>query len=183
MVDKCLLLFMGVLLIQSGCSLFFTGGGNGTGSEIDIIVRTSSAAIFGYILSANFNRRTASGVSTVQHIGEVTQQIQVSSDGEGPQARIGFQLPDAEAGETNLEKAVPATVSAENTQPQERGVQVVAATVIGLFSLSILLLLRWFGMPEDSAATAMAAQFRDFVSGCVGFLIGCPTDKGNQTSS
>ena len=75
------------------------------------------------------------------------------------------------------------TVSAEDTQPQERGVQVVAATVIGLFSLSILLLLRWFGMPEDSAATAMAAQFRDFVSGCVGFLIGCPTDKGNQTSS
>ena len=54
LVDKCLLVFFLVLLTQSAYSLF---SHNGTGSEIehiDVIVRTSSAAIFGYILSANF---------------------------------------------------------------------------------------------------------------------------------
>ena len=54
LVDKCLLVFFLVLLTQSAYSLF---SHNGTGTEIehiDVIVRTSSAAIFGYILSANF---------------------------------------------------------------------------------------------------------------------------------
>ena len=68
LVDKCLLVFFLVLLTQSAYSLF---SHNGTGSEIehiDVIVRTSSAAIFGYILSANFilqaegkSRQTRSG--------------------------------------------------------------------------------------------------------------------------
>ena len=34
--------------------------------------------------------------------------------------------------------------------------------------------------PEDSAATATVAQLRDFVSGCVGFLIGCPARKSES---
>lgn len=63
-VDKSLLLFMLVLLIQSAYSMFCPGGTGQAAEDIDIIVRTSAAAIFGYFLSANFIRHTASGGQT-----------------------------------------------------------------------------------------------------------------------
>ena len=67
--------------------------------------------------------------------------------------------------------------------------QVAAATGIGLFCLAVLLLLR--NTPLGDAAmeaqpdrlTATVAQFRDFVSGCVGFLIGCPTHSTTTPQS
>ena len=34
---------------------------------------------------------------------------------------------------------------------------------------------------ESDSVAASVVQFRDFVSGCVGFLIGCPTHSNNQT--
>ena len=33
------------------------------------------------------------------------------------------------------------------------------------------------GIEASPSATAIVAQFRDFVSGCVGFLIGSPTNR------
>ena len=43
-VDKGLLLFMLILLIQSAANLFFPAGDSSTAGEIDIVVRTSAAA-------------------------------------------------------------------------------------------------------------------------------------------
>lgn len=54
LVDKCLILFMTILLIQSACTLLGFPGNTAQANEIDVIIRTSSAAIFGYFLSANF---------------------------------------------------------------------------------------------------------------------------------
>lgn len=61
LVDKCLILFMTILLIQSACTLLGFPGNTAQANEIDVIIRTSSAAIFGYFLSANFIRNGASG--------------------------------------------------------------------------------------------------------------------------
>ena len=60
------------------------------------------------------------------------------------------------------------------------------AMAIGLFCLVALLLLRnlvQLGVvgPEFDSVQATVIQFRDFVSGCVGFLIGTPTHQSSQT--
>ena len=54
LVDRCLIVFMALLLIQSAYSLVTRSGGIGQSNEIDVIVRTSAASIFGYFLSGSF---------------------------------------------------------------------------------------------------------------------------------
>ncbi len=133
LTDRCLILFMAILLGQSAYSLFAGAPGSPQSGDIDVIVRTASAAIFGYFLSAR-GRRPA------------------GKAGDGP----GDHL-------------------------------VAAAAAIGLFCLVILLALRNLP-PEDPAmagsdsATATVAQFRDFVSGCVGLLIGVPAGRAGTPS-
>lgn len=125
--DRCLVLFMAVLLVQSAYSLFSGGKSAGEGGHIDVIVRTASAAIFGYFLSAR-------------------------EEGTPEQRRTCHCL------------------------------RAAAAAGIGLFCLATLLILRnlalWdAGSAGGESVTATVAQFRDFISGCVGFLIGAPPPK------
>lgn len=173
-MDWCLLLFMAVLMIQTAVGLFLPGEGGEQSDSIDIVVRTSSAAVFGYILSANFNR--CASASTSKTAGGQTNEVQTAATQEGPVAQIGFQAPAEESG-GGLERTGPGVLQEETTQTPENRLQIVTATVIGLFCLLTLLLLRWLGIPERGSAAVV--QFRDFVSGCVGFLIGCPTQKSN----
>lgn len=125
--DRYLMLFMAVLLGQSAYSLFSGGETRPGVGDIDVIVRTASAAIFGYFLSARGR-------------------------------------PDRQ-------------------RREDGGIYRAAAAAVGLFCLLVLLLLRNLA-PEDLAvvrsdsSTATVAQFRDFVSGCVGFLIGLPAQGG-----
>lgn len=56
-INRWLLVLMVILLIQSGHNLFANESISQNTSSIDTIVRTSSAAIFGYFISANFVRR------------------------------------------------------------------------------------------------------------------------------
>ena len=157
LVDKCLILFMAILLIQSACTLLGFPGNTAQANEIDVIIRTSSAAIFGYFLSANFIRNGASG----------SGQQETARMGDG-----GLKELAAEEGEENKEE-----------HPVESGrLQILIAAAVGLFCLFTLILLRnvggWGeGIEASPSATATVAQFRDFVSGCVGFLIGSPTNR------
>lgn len=59
--DRYLMLFMAVLLGQSAYSLLSGGETLAGNREIDVIVRTASAAIFGYFLSAEGGRTTGRG--------------------------------------------------------------------------------------------------------------------------
>lgn len=174
-VDKSLLLFMLVLLAQSAYSIFCSGGASQTAGEIDIIVRTSAAAIFGYFLSANF-------IGHDEESGQATQAAQTHILKPGadpvqdsmPRAQIGFS-----AGEAASEPAAP---QVQAMQQPIRCLQVRAATFIGLFCLLALLILRnltQLGIvsPTSDSVTGTIVQFRDFISGCVGFLIGCPTHQ------
>ena len=188
-VDKGLLLFMLVLLAQSAYSMFCPGGAGQAVEDIDIIVRTSAAAIFGYFLSANFIRHTASGGQTPTAAPPrkmetgggpstaPTAQLGFSDAGAGPEA----PFPAGAAGDTPAEAEPADGTGAANC------LQVVVAVGIGLFCLLTLLALRnlsqWGLVTADSgSAAASVVQFRDFVSGCVGFLIGCPTHSDNATS-
>ena len=159
LVDKCLIVFMAVLLLQSAYSLLVHPGGWAQGSEIDVIVRTSAAAIFGYFLSANF----------IHHS---------SSAAEPQDERMEEQSVDSRSGESQE----PAVKDKEGTYIEASRLQILMAAAVGLFCLITLILLRNAGalgaaIETTPSVTATVAQFRDFVSGCVGFLIGCPTNR------
>ena len=126
-VDKSLLLFMLILLVQSAVNLFLPASDSAITGDIDIVVRTSAAAIFGYFLS-----------------------VREKPSEDGPR--------------------------------EPRCLHQATITAIGLFCLVTLLALRNLSLwdPAEAgsdSATATVAQFRDFVSGCVGFLIGSPPGR------
>ncbi|MEG1813804.1 MAG: hypothetical protein RR337_10955 [Clostridia bacterium] len=54
LTDKCLLAFMLILFVQTAHNLFFHELAQQESSALDVIVRTTMAAIFGYLISANF---------------------------------------------------------------------------------------------------------------------------------
>ncbi|MFQ9800604.1 MAG: hypothetical protein ACLR23_18665 [Clostridia bacterium] len=56
LVDKFLMLFMLILLVYSAFNLFAHEEYTQDTNAIDVIVRTSAAAIFGYFLSSNFTK-------------------------------------------------------------------------------------------------------------------------------
>lgn len=174
-VDKSLLIFMLILLVQSAVNLFLPASASAVTGDIDIVVRTSAAAIFGYFLSANF-------IGHDEESGQATQAAQTHILKPGadpvqdsmPRAQIGFS-----AGEAASEPAAP---QVQAMQQPIRCLQVRAATFIGLFCLLALLILRnltQLGIvsPTSDSVTGTIVQFRDFISGCVGFLIGCPTHQ------
>lgn len=55
LVDRCLIVFMMILMVQIATNLFFIRLGTGP-TDVDIVVRTTAASIFGYFLSGNFTR-------------------------------------------------------------------------------------------------------------------------------
>ena len=177
-MDRGLLLFLAVLLSQSAYSLFVPGGESQFTGDIDIIVRTSSAAIFGYLLSGNFIDRVPAGCSC-----KAVSKTDLTAPTEGPVGRLRGQIGFTD-GETT-----PAAGSAQGTgsaaPPAACCLQIVTATAIGLFCLGVLIALRNLAPADDPrltspAVTAIVAQFRDFVSGCVGFLIGIPTRSAGE---
>lgn len=175
LVDKCLIVFMAVLLLQSAYSLLVHPGGWAQGSEIDVIVRTSSAAIFGYFLSANFIKHSSSAAEPQEMRGEEPQDERM----EEPQdERMEEQSVDGRSGDSQE----PAVKEKEGMYIEASRLQILIAAAVGLFCLTTLILLRNAGalgaaIETMPSVTATVAQFRDFVSGCVGFLIGCPTNR------
>lgn len=186
LVDKSLLIIMLVLLLQSACNLFWQGDAGSAAASVDVVIRTASAAIFGYLLGGNFGKESSvvgqAQMTAPVHILEESAQSDPASP--GMQARIGFAA-DTEPPETQL-TAAPAAVL--DTEPAAgTGMQILVAAGIGLFCLIALLVLRnlaELGIITElsDSANATVIQFRDFVSGCVGFLIGSPTHSSQSNS-
>ena len=182
-VDKSLLLFM-VLLLQSAYSIFFPSEAAPAVGDIDVIIRTSSAAIFGYFLSANFVNRSSAQPEAASAPAALTTAAQAGTEANAPKNQIGFTAGDA-ALESGGAQTVPSP-SLPAWLPDSSCLQVTAATVIGLFCLVVLLVLRNTAdsqLLSSDSVSATVVQFRDFVSGCVGFLIGFPTHTSRQTVS
>ena len=98
-VDKALLVFMAVLMAQSMLTMFFPRETPALSGDIDVVVRTSAAAIFGYFLSANFvGRHSPKGQAALEEEGEGERVgSDFPRDGTGEGTPIGFSLPQAEA--------------------------------------------------------------------------------------
>lgn len=197
-VDKCLCVIMLVLLTQSAYSLFGQGMGSADFHNIDVIIRTAAASIFGYFLSANFIRRPQDSGSTP--LSQAIGRTEISGNQKG-QMPIGFQSRQTgnQNGDTDQEQGlVPEDIPdqagikiEETASPEQESdavsykLQVTIATFIGVFCLVTLILIRnvasWNPeMGNSASVSATIVQFRDFVSGCIGFLIGCPTGGKNN---
>ena len=181
--DKCLLVIFMICLFQTLLMTFFNIGNNQYTNSIDTIVRTTSAGIFGYLLSTNFHAKTMEHSHEVDNpknftqTNAVTQKSSTQKSNITMKSTIGFQVSPTNT--DNLKKGSLDTKS-EHVQSCSRHVQTMIATIIGISSLCILLFLRDFVSitPEMSSTIS---QLRDFVSGCVGFLLG--TRVNNNTNS
>lgn len=194
LVDRCLLAFMLILMLQSAYSLFSAGSQPADSSHIDVIIRTSAAAIFGYFLSANFCMRPDRDDRYTWSSGRTVQVDKGKKDKGAPvQNRMGFEPAGTEPEPPGTGAGIgPVGTGAQTGKenPQDMvdegsgdirpacSLQIVTAASIGLFCLVVLILVRNLAGGEAElglAASPVIVQFRDFISGSVGFLIGCPT--------
>lgn len=204
LVDKCLMLIMLVLMLQSAVNLFINEPQNQETHTIDIIVRTSAAAIFGYFISANFIRHGNSGTTTKSGINKesgTNPVINIKTDeNQQPEVhppsadriknRLGFTVGESsdlemDIGDTRILPDHENFYHTDENDPEKddaEHLQILVTAAIGFLSLCILLIFRNFmDMTVSSAGTV--SQLRDFVSGCVGFLIGSKTGGGTKSSS
>ena len=177
MVDRGLMLLMAVLLAQSAYAIFFAAADSATAENIDIVVRASAAASFGYFLSASFAAQKTAGVSG----GHMMEMADRGGDGAEARGTIGFVSEDSVGSEGGAQ-----TRGTAESGTGGSSLQVVMATGIGLFCMVVLIVVRNSAQLNEAAAqssTVMATvvQFRDFVSACVGFLIGYPAETADPS--
>lgn len=186
LVDKCLIIFMVVLLAQSAYTLFTNHAVQTDNTDnIDIIVRTSIAAIFGYFLSANFICHASYGRKKG---GIQCGCLPEVSDSNGIQDPVDFSAQDDCACKSSHSENESKKSEREKLQEEIAAagrLQTLVAAGIGIFCMVTLMLMR--NVPAlsetasaSSSSAAIVAQFRDLVSGCVGFLIGCPTERSGK---
>lgn len=182
LVDRCLIIFMAVLLAQATYSLF-NPHSNGDVMNIDIIIRTSIAAIFGYFLSANFIRDESLPPQNKPPDPFPAPERNSLSEQDGQpivDRQIGFSVTTQETKTSMKSGTLNSTIDTPSKVVCVNCFQIVLATTMGLYCVLVLAILRNFPFffPESIMSENMLAtisQFRDIVSGCVGFLIGCPT--------
>ncbi len=166
-VDRFLIIFMLVLFFYMVFHLFTGISDSQDTNTIDVIVRTSLAAIFGYFISSNFARADLS--TAPQNTENPNINVNAISDPH-VQNQIGFQASMA----SSSEELGRISFSESSSTPIKycSKIQVFVVSMIGLISLIILFITRcfWDATPE---LTAMISQLRDFVSACIGFLVSC----------
>ena len=174
-IDKLLIGFMAVLLLQSAYQIFFGGPVSQESTSVDVIVRTSAAAIFGYFISSNFSKTATKRKSVIQKSTDY-QEGDIPTSSFEPRAQIGFQTSTEQpADQIGSAASTPTTPSNSSCSP----VQIIIVSVIGGLSLFLLLILRNFA--EMTSQTAVAAsQLRDFVFACIGFLISCREENDDS---
>lgn len=112
LTDRCLLLFMCILLLQAALTLFFHDMSSTSTQPVDTMMRTTAAAVFGYFISGGY--------------------------GGGQDAKQKEKInPAIQAKENDSKTELPCPCGSRRSQEQ-----VLIITGIGLFSLITLILAR-----------------------------------------
>lgn len=181
-VDRCLILFTAVLLAQSVYSLFIPGQ-TAVAGNIDTMVRTSLASVFGYFLSANFNAGSSElfNQEPTSSPDSISQEETVASLASEDPVETQ-QITEPQEAEAVTPEELPSSKSSRIFPTCSR-LQIFLAAGIGLICLVSLMILRFFPALAEQAVSgspaATVTQFRDLVSGCIGFLIGCPVHRSS----
>ncbi len=166
-VDISLLIFLFILLFQLAYSVIF----HKDSSSFDVIIRTTTASIFGYFLSTRFSENTETN-----NVSENILQVIDKSDQSKIQNKIGFS-------ENKTELISGKAKNSSLNQKNYESLQIIIVSFIGLFSLILLIILRnidpWNNgsIPLTNSTLSTISQLRDFLSSCIGFLIGYPQSK------
>ncbi|EQF24179.1 putative membrane protein [Clostridioides difficile CD160] len=177
LIDRCLIIVMAILMFQSIYNLFVNEVNSQDTTTIDVVVRTTSAAIFGYFLSANFIKKSSRKYINTDVSSNIFVDENSSNKGQGPNTNnimnvkntIGFT-----SDTDNYEKKVSVNKIEGIEEGETSELQIIIATVICVVALIVLFVVRNFTTTAP-ASLGTISQMRDFVSGCVGFLLGCPS--------
>lgn len=169
LVDRFLILFMFLLFCYMAYQLF-SGGLSDENNTIDVIVQTSAATIFGYFISVN-SLTAVPKKETVSQLPATTAGITQASKEKGTVGvKIGFQDPSEES-QTEMGKITVSEIPDASKETCGK-LQIWVVSAVGLLSLVILIGTKGYSdvTPE---LTALVSQLRDFLFGCIGFLVGC----------
>ena len=169
--DKGLISIMIVLLFQCICNLYTSAPINSEYDTINVIIRTSMASIFGYFLSSNFLSdldQDNDNPSTEQKLFILEQLL----EDEKISKKVKFKY-NKKLKESFVEEKEEKEIYFCNKELQN-GIAISICLII-VFSLIIGVN---FNLISDAASVTIA-QFRDLISGCIGFLLG---NKGNSDS-
>ncbi len=150
-----LVVFLGILLIQSAVGLFLPA--NASMDGIDIVLRSTLSSIFGYLMS------------------NIGLQTQTTSKEESTPRTIGFTAQEEPSLQGEEGGSPPAVLPApRRTVVSNLQMQTIIIAALGFFCLGVLIALYYFGghLEATSGAIATVAQYRDIISGTVGALIG-----------
>lgn len=175
--DKCLIIIMAILFLHVTFELF--SGDNGVNSEetinaIDIIVRTTIASVFGYFISSNFVK-SKKEISNEKESNNIYNELNDESNKcclENKKCNEIDLLDKKNIIINNDNKKIEAEERRNNASKE----QIIIVFIIGLVSLILLLLVRDF-IEVSNAEIPIISQLRDIVCGCVGFLLGCPSNN------
>lgn len=177
LIDKCLMLIFIIILAQSVFALLNPADIESDVEHIDIVLRTALASIFGYILSANFNKKASSAnIATKQ-----SSPAQIGfSEAETLQPTDTIKMADSQ--KSNTKNTKTASPKMQYNLSEGNKLQTIVITSICVISLVILMVIRDVetGLEATSSAVSTITQLRDFVSACVGFLIGNPDNRLNS---
>ena len=184
LIDKCLIIFMMILMAQSIYNLFVNEANLNAGGTIDILIRTTQASVFGYFLSANFIKKDKASKWDNNKKKEESIRYDVNKDilkrmiddnSENAVDSINDNSIDvnnyAQSKQDKHISNYPNDNYDENSTTEQ---QIIIVTVIGIISLIAIIMARDFNI-DTTLSAATISQLRDFVSGSVGFLLGCPT--------
>ena len=179
LIDRCLIIFMIILMVESVYNLFSNEVKLHDSNDIDVVIRTTSATIFGYFLSGNFMRKSKSKSTNCLEETEILDNKFISSNDEKPvmllkEDSIKFTYNQTNTFVDNKENIIKEYDNDSKMELNRSNQQIIIATIIGVTALLVLIIARnSLALTETSFATI--SQMRDFVLGCVGFLLGCPS--------
>lgn len=148
LVDRLLLVFMTILLIQSAHSLFSCEQAMQNSATLNAVIRTAAASIFGYFISAGFQGRS-------------------NQDDSVENTAIGVSTETETDGEARVKVTVDRSEGLINQRLRQ---QIIIVALIGIFSL-LILVAACNNTTTAPDAVAALSQLRDLVSGSIGFLI------------
>ncbi|MGL5379884.1 hypothetical protein [Clostridium sp.] len=171
--DKGLLLIMFILLLQCTHNLYNVDPVIQDYISINVVIRTSVAGIFGYFLSSSFLFKD----DDVKEDPSVKERLDL----------LDIMLTDPEIQEKisteykciNISKVEKEIKKEEEIYICNKTLQDTVAIFICVFILLTFILgINFHLIPSGSTATL--SQFRDLLSGCIGFLIGNRSTKNRD---
>lgn len=187
LIDKCLIIFMMILMAQSIYNLFINEANLNGGDAIDILIRTTQASVFGYFLSANFikkDRKINNNLDKEKKEVINNENITKKTNHDNSENAIDSISDNSK----NVNNYISSREDKYNSKLKDNDEhddyyetstteqQVVIITIVGIISLIAIIMVRDCNLVTTASAGTIS-QLRDFVSGSVGFLLGSPSKR------